>query len=548
MQNIPRFSFQTPLSSQLAPPSSPPSDTREKGFSSKSQSYREEFLHSQVSPEGSVDGVVASSAETPRAKTTYWSTSLQSLLDQPPAAFPQRVMVCGIVFCLIFGTWAWFGKLEEIGQAKGKLVPEGEPYKVHPVELAKVTELAVEEGDTVTAGQFLFELDTELSEKEVERLEQMLSSYQDQLSQQKTLLERLHAEAQSRAAIAAAEVLAQSLALAQAENKITTNRQLLIQLRLEQGAYQQRQTRFKPVSTIGQQRIAQLEAEITAHQERLQRLKPLEQEGAVSQEFIFQAEQAVRQSQQELTQIQLQNLTNTDEQVFQAEQSLREIDTRISQSQGDLSSAVKEAEQLEAGLAQKQAQEVRTKLETQGQIKQLEMEITQLKAKIAETKNLLVSARTRLEQRLLKAPVDGTILSLNLQHVGEVVQPGQTIAEIAPQGEPLILSALLPNKEAGFVKEGMAVKVKLDAYPFQDYGIISGTVTSISPDTKSDQELGAVYQVRVNLDRDYITEEGQKIKFKAGQTATADIVIRRRRIIDVLLDPFRQLHKNGINL
>ncbi len=548
MQNISRLSFPTPLASQLASPSSPSRDTREEGVSSNSQSYRDNFPNSQVSQEGSIYGLVASSAEIPRAERTYWSTSLQSLLDQPPADLPQRLMVWGMVFCLIFGSWAWFGKFDEIGRAKGKLVPEGEPYKVHPVELGKVTKLAVEEGETVTADQVLFELDTELSEKEVERLEEMLSSYQAQLVQQQTLLEKLHSEAQSRVAIASAEVLTQRLALAQAQKKTNTIRQLLLQLRLEASAYQDRQTRLKPVSSIAQHRIAQLQAEITAHKERLQRLKPLEQEGAVSQEFIFQAEQAVRQSQQQLTQIQLQNLTNTDEQIFQAGQSLREVNTRITQSQGDLSTAVKEAEQLQAGLVQKQAQEIRTKLETQRQIKQLELEINQLKAKIAETQNLLVSARTRLEQRFLKAPVEGTILSLNLQNIGEVVRAGQTIAEIAPEGSPLVLSALLPNREAGFVKQGMAVKVKFDAYPFQDYGIISGTVTSISPDTESDQELGAVYRVKVKLDRDHIIQEQQIVKFKAGQTATADIVIRRRRIVDVLLDPFRQLHKDGINL
>ena len=548
MQNIPRFSVQTLLPSQLAPPSSPSSDTKEEGVSNNSQSYRDNFPNSQVSQEGSIYGVVASSAEIPRAERTNWSRSLQSLLDQPPAALPQYLMAWGIVFCLVFGCWAWFGKFEEIGRAKGKLVPEGGAYKVHPVELGKVTKLVVKEGEAVTAGQVLVELDPELSKKEVERLEQMLSSYQAQLVQQQTLLERLHSEAQSRAAIASAEVLAQRLALAQAQKKTTTIRQLLLQLRLEASAYQDRQTRLKPVSTIAQHRIAQLQAEITANKERLQRLKPLEQEGAISQEFIFQAEQAVRQSQQQLTQIQLQNLTNTDEQIFQIEQSLREINTRITQSQGDLSTAVKEAEQLEAGLAQKQAEEIRTKLETQRQIKQLEMEITQLKAKIAETQNLLVSARTQLEQRFLRAPVGGTILSLNLSNIGEVVKAGQTLAEIAPQGSTLVLSARLPNKEAGFVEEGMAVKVKLDAYPFQDYGIISGTVTSISSDTKSDKELGEIYRVKVNLDRDHITQEGETIKFKAGQTATAEIVIRRRRIVEILLDPFRKLHKDGINL
>ena len=60
--------------------------------------------------------------------------------------------------------------------------------------------------------------------------------------------------------------------------------------------------------------------------------------------------------------------------------------------------------------------------------------------------------------------------------------------------------------------------------------------------------MGEVYQVEVELERDYITENRQKIKFKAGQTATADIVIRRRRILDVWLEPIKKLQQDGIEM
>jgi hemolysin D len=94
----------------------------------------------------------------------------------------------------------------------------------------------------------------------------------------------------------------------------------------------------------------------------------------------------------------------------------------------------------------------------------------------------------------------------------------------------------------------MEVQVKFDAYPYQDYGIVSGEVTDISKDSKSDEKLGQVYTVEIDLDKDYVTDDGQKIEFRAGQTATADIVIRRRRIIDVLLDPIRQIGQDGNKL
>ncbi|MBW4647666.1 MAG: HlyD family efflux transporter periplasmic adaptor subunit [Kastovskya adunca ATA6-11-RM4] len=499
----------------------------------------------------SIYGGVASRAlpvpETSTA-TTQWSSSVQTLLDQPPATLPFRLIVGGMIFSVAFGAWAWFGQIEDVGKAQGQLVPQGKTYKVHPIEAGKVTAVAVKEGETVRQGQVLAELDTELAQKEVDRLQQLLSAYQTELGQKQSLLEQMGLSAQTRTAIASADLGAQRSAIAQAREKAATTRRLLAQLGTESTAYQERRTRLKPLTSTLQERLQQLRTEEAAHQQRLERLKTLGKEGAISQEYIFQAEQALRDTQQRITQSQLQEETSTNEQLFQAEQSLRDRTSAITTSEGELASALEEVERSQSEFARKQAEGRNIKNEAEEQIQQLKVEITQLEAKIAETKNLLVSAQAKLQQRFLYAPVDGVVLSLNLQNTGEVVQPGQTLAEIAPQKVPLVLSAVLPNQEAGFVEKGMSVQVKFDAYPYQDYGIIPGKVVSISSDAKADERLGAVYRVEVALDRNYVTAQQEKIFFKAGQTATADIIIRRRRIADVLFDPLKQLQKGGINL
>ena len=486
--------------------------------------------------------------KTVGANTSRWSPSLHTLLDQPPSTLPQRIIMGGMVFCVAFGAWAWFGQIEEVGKAQGKLVPQGETYKIEPIDLGKVSHIALEEGEAVKAGQVLVELDTELAEKEVERLEQMLAAYQIELGQKQVLLERVNLETLTHKRISAAEALAQRSAISLAEEKAEVARRLLAQQRAEMAASRGRLSRLQSLPVLGQERLEQLRSEAVVHRERLERLRPLEEEGAVSQEFIFQAEQQLRQTQQQLTQSQLQEITNASEQVFQAQQSVRELEARITQSQGELFSGLKEAERLQAELSQKQAERTRIELEAQQKIQQLEVEITQMKAKIAETQNLLVSAQAKLKHKFLDAPVDGVVLSLDLENAGKVVQAGETIAEIAPDGEPLVLSAVLPNKEAGFVEIGMPVQVKLDAYPYQDYGVISGKVISISADAEPNEQLGEVYRVKVALERDYVMDEGKPIKFKAGQTATADIIIRRRRILDILLDPIRRLKQDGIEL
>jgi hemolysin D len=487
-------------------------------------------------------------SKTAEIQTNDWSLSVDTLLEKPPAAFPLRLLVGGIIFSIAFAAWAWFGRIEQVGTARGKLVPEGQAYQVQPVELGKVIEIAVREGQEVQAGQVLVEIDTELASKEVERLEQILKAAEIELRQKQDLLEKVALESQTNATIAAAATLAHREAIALEEQKAQTIRRLLAQQDKETAAYQQRQTQLNPISQIAQERLNQLHAQVQSHQERIKRIKPLVEQGAVSQEYLFQAEQELRQTQQQITQSQLQDFTSANEQVFQANQALRDLEARATQQQGDLASSVQEIELLQVELAQKQAEEQRIQLEAQQRIKTLELEIADIEGKIAETKTLLASAKTKFKQNYLRAPVDGIVSSLNIKQPGKVVQAGETVVEVAPQGVPLILAAVLPNEEAGFVQEGMPVQVKLDAYPYQDYGVIGGIVTSISPDAESNEQLGEVYRMEIMLARNYITDGQRSIKFKTGQTATADIVIRRRRIAEVLLDPIRKIQQDGIKL
>lgn len=525
----------------------------------KSNSYSPESQENQLLETNQLKDKVTiypkttSSSITPVAspqenQLSSWSPATHTFLEQPPATFPLRLVIGGLVFSFAFVLWAWIGQVEDVGKAIGKLVPEGKTYKVQPIEAGKAVEVLVKEGQAVQAGDILVKLDSSVAQQEVNRLKGTLELSQQELSQKQALKNQILSEAKATEAIASANLLAQQQAISIAREKTLTTRQLLEQQQKEASAYQDRQSKVQPLSGMAEQRLNQLNAEMKAHQERMKRLTPLAEKGAVSQEYIFQAEQALRETQQRITQSQLQEMTNANEQVFQANQSLRDLEAKITQNRGDLATNLREIKQLQAELTQKQAQQQQTRLEAQQKTQQLDLEIIQLESKIAETKNLLATARTKLRQFDLKAPVDGSVLTLNLQNTGEVVQPGDTLVEVAPQGAKLILSATVPNQEAGFVTKGMPVKIKLDAYPYQDYGVIQGTVKSISSDAKSDEKLGEVYKLDIALDKNYINEEGKQVQFKAGQTATADIIIRHRRIADILIDPIRQLQKDGVKL
>ncbi|MFM6255610.1 MAG: HlyD family efflux transporter periplasmic adaptor subunit, partial [Dolichospermum sp.] len=190
-------------------------------------------------------------------------------------------------------------------------------------------------------------------------------------------------------------------------------------------------------------------------------------------------------------------------------------------------------------------------LKSQEQFKDLQNQITSLQSEIMQTEGQIISLNLQLKQRIIRSPIDGTIFELPIKKPGSVVQPGQMIAQIAPQNADLILKARMASQHSGFVKVGMPVKIKFDAYPFQEYGILSGRITWISPNSKI-QENSAnrleTYEVDIALENPYIQVGNKQIPLTPGQTASAEAIIRQRRVIDFILDPFKKLQKNGLEL
>ena len=423
--------------------------------------------------------------------TSNWSEALQTTLDHPPAALPRYMILIGFVFACLFGTWAWFGTMQEVSHAQGQLVPEGETYKVQPVAAGEIAKILVEEGDKIQSGQVVIQLDTNVLKSEVERLSQNLTTLTGQLQQTQVLIAQTRYEADAQRAIADAEIHTQEAAIVESQANIHTSQNV----------------------------VTQLKTDLDANEARLERLRFLLNEGAISQEYIFDIEQTSRDRHRMLT-----------------------------EQQGHVQQALAQAEQLNAQLDLEQAEAIRRELETQEKLQRLQLEADDLDGQIAETSTLLKAAQANLDQMFLYAPVSGTVSAVNISNIGEVVQPGKTVIEIAPVETPLVLSALIPNKEAGLVETNMTVQMKFDAFPYQQYGVVSGKISSISPDTKIDEHLGAVYEVEIALERDHVTYGQKVVSLKAGQTANAEIVIRKRRIVDFLLDPIRQLKESSLNV
>ena len=155
----------------------------------------------------------------------------------------------------------------------------------------------------------------------------------------------------------------------------------------------------------------------------------------------------------------------------------------------------------------------------------------------------------------MKAPQAGIVKDVATHTVGTVVQPGTVLLSIVPEHEPLVAEVMVRNDDVGFVFPQQKVKVKLAAYPFEQYGMLEGTVSHIGPDAsdaqgskeqgkESSQQL--TYKAIITLTSQGLVAQGETFKLVPGMQVIAEINQGKRTVLEYLLSPVKKtLHDSG---
>lgn len=174
----------------------------------------------------------------------------------------------------------------------------------------------------------------------------------------------------------------------------------------------------------------------------------------------------------------------------------------------------------------------------------------------------LVKANRRLELSTIRSPVNGVVTQLSIRTLGGIVSPSQQLVSITPDGSPLEVEVVLPNREAGFVSKDMDVEVKVDAFPFTRYGLLKGNVISVSQDAepqanpnegvtfgsqrKADQSTHIegserlLYTVRISIEPSALKVGGKPAPLMPGMSVRAEIKTGSRTILEFLLAPLAE--------
>ena len=427
-----------------------------------------------------------------------FAPDLLTLQEQPPARMPRTVgyVTCALV-ALLLG-WAVFGRLDIIAGAEGRLVPRNYSRVVQPAEAGIVREVLVRDGDEVKAGQVLMRMDATTASADMGTLKADAAL--------KALgLRRIDAELSGSPLLIRAddppELAAQVMA------QYTARRQSYLDA-LDQERATLKRAHYDLMAA--QQQLAKLVATVPLYQRSASSYEKLVKDGFVSE---LGASDKVREK-------------------IEKEQELKSQEA----SMAALESAVEQARRKFA--------QVKSSYQTQLLNERVELQGQQQHAVGELQKQIYRSGLLEL-----KAAEDGVVKDMVTFTPGAVVQPGAVLLNLVPRNEPLYAEVAIHNEDVGFVAPGQAVKVKLQAYPFQKYGLLDGKVDTVSADSSAadPQKASALgqspqsYKALVRLDSQVLHgPHAQRLKLSAGMVVQAEISQGNRTVLEYLLSPVQK--------
>lgn len=422
---------------------------------------------------------------------------LAEIQDKPPNPLGRLVLWIILVLLILIILGVYFVKIDIVVSARGKIIPDGDVKILQPLETGVIRKIFVKEGDYVKAGQILVEIDPTVEVANIEGKERILTFH--------TLTKRR----------VEAILNNQNFYISK------TNPESILQVNLykaQKEAYEaslkQKEKELKEIQTIIEslkEEIKKLEALINIVYEEEKKLKELSSVGAV-------AESRYKEKLKERLALE------------------REIELKKSQIEENtlrLERIKHEIEAIKSGFEEKLLAEAGSSFQQENLLKS---EITTVK--FEKSKRFIIS------------PVNGYVHLISVKTIGGVVTPAQPVISIVPENTPLIIRAIVLNKDVGFIKKGQKVVIKVDTYDFQKYGTIKGEVSIISPYSIEDREIGIDgYPVYIKMQSPELkTKDGKVYKVKPGMSVIAEINIGKRRIIELFLSPFIKQIDEGLKV
>ena len=405
----------------------------------------------------------------------------------------RRFLFRGVVLMAALAVWGLAGRLDVVSTAPGEVMPVTRVKAIQHLEGGIVSAILVEEGERVDKGQPLVRLDPIRASAELDELSARLTGLNIDIARLETeirgddhlvLPPALAGAAPdlAKAAVAAFDTRRRRLAhdIGSQETQVAQRQQELAEISVRTG-----NTRKALILVSDQVAISEnlLKRDLTSRMVHLDLVRQQQTlagqlDSDLAAEPRIQA--ALREARERLG-------------------SLRE--TFIVQARKDLAAARQSFDELSQRLAKFQSAQDRT---------------------------------------VLRAPVDGIVKSVAVATEGGVIQPGQTVMEIVPIEDRLVIEARLPVQDIGYVRRGQRARVTLTSPDAAAFGHLDGTVETVAADATLTSEGRAFYRIRIVTAQNRFEADERSYQLYPGMQLSCGIHIGSRSVAAYLFSPWMQ--------
>jgi adhesin transport system membrane fusion protein len=174
-------------------------------------------------------------------------------------------------------------------------------------------------------------------------------------------------------------------------------------------------------------------------------------------------------------------------------------------------------------------------------------ELTNAKAELEELKGELPALQDKVARTDVRAPVAGVVNRVLVSTVGGVVAPGETIVELVPSEDTLLVEAKIKPADIGFLRVGQNAKVSISAYDSSLYGSLDGTIETISPDAIEEEKTGErFYNIKVRTSAESLKSRRGDLQILPGMAADVAVLNGKRSVLAYVIKPMADINQKAL--
>lgn len=431
----------------------------------------------------------------------------------------------------------YFGKVYVIVNARGRIVPEGDVVLLQTVQGGVVNAVLAKAGDRLPAGAPVLKLDLSEPGMNLAELKQKHSGQSEEIARLRAtvaLVDRIVANPEGTLENTKRTVIATVGKTTEIVNELENLKGRVDGARGAVAGWPSRRTGMVREVELTRENVRVNEASYTSQARLLQNT-----EAALVQKRA-QLEGFRRLSERQL--LSALELGAEEEKYRSAEASSAEARRRVEQLEIDISNQKIKLAELEARVQSEPGAREGALRQAENAFRQglailrqdgenLRNQARELESGLRATEMRLKMAENQISLTSVTMPVAGLVAEMKVSTAGELLTPGQMVATIVPDGVPLVIEAAVPNSDVGFVRAGIDGRIKVDAYPFQQFGTLPARVRTVLPGLGRDNN----FTVRLDLLQSSIATRDGNLPLFPGLAVEVELLTARQRLVNLVL-------------